>query len=111
MKYKVILKPMSQVHDWISASNRLAKSLISNSEALNQFNALGAPQRIGIKKAFFEYGLIRKNKIPAGETSNAWELSVMVDTHIIATEYNIDPLTAIVCVSPLCKPNERVYPK
>lgn len=35
-------------------------------------------------------------------------MDVLVDTHIIATEFDIDPLTAIMCVKPPCKANERV---
>ena len=31
------------------------------------------------------YDNIRRRKIPAGEADNAWEISVMVDAHIIAT--------------------------
>lgn len=35
-------------------------------------------------------------------------MDVLVDTHIIATEFDIDPLTAIMCVKAPCKPNEKV---
>ncbi len=35
----------------------------------------------------------------------------MVDAHIVATEFDIDPLTVVMCINPPCKLNERVYVK
>lgn len=82
--------------------------MISPNDALKQFNRLNSKQRIKIKKSFDEYDKIRRIKIPKGEIDSVWELSVMVDAHIIATEFNIDPLTAVMCITPACKANERV---
>ena len=101
MKYKIISK--SDCKKWINVSNLLAKSLINYSEALRQFNSLSANVRLNIKKSFQEYDNIRHRRIPACEADNAWEISVMVDAHIIATENNIDPLTAIMCIIAPCK--------
>lgn len=109
MKYKIISK--SDCEKWINVSNLLAKSLINYSEALRQFNSLSSNVRLNIKKTFQEYDNIRRKKIPAREADNAWEISVMVDAHIIATENNIDPLTAIMCVSSPCKVNEHLIIK
>ena len=109
MKYKIISK--SDCKKWINVSNLLAKSLIDYSEVLRQFNSLSANVRLNIKKSFQEYDNIRRRRIPAGETDNAWEISVMVDAHIIATENNIDPLTAIMCISAPCKVNEHLIIK
>ena len=33
----------------------------------------------------------------------------MVDSPIIATDYNINPLVVMMCINPPCKPNERVF--
>lgn len=79
--------------------------------ALKQFNSLSAVQRACIKKTFEEYEQKRKNKIPKGEMDSAWQISVMVDSHIIATEYNIDPLTVIMCLNPICRDNEKIIVK
>lgn len=111
MKNKVLIKSKADFTKWVSISNLLAKSLIPYKDALNQFNALSSTQRINIKKAFDKCDKIRRIKIPKGEDDSAWEISIMVDAHIIATEYNIDPLTAMMCVAPICKPNERIYIK
>lgn len=111
MKSKVIIKSRSAVSDWIIVSNLFAKSLISYKDALTQFNALTPAQRIDIKKSFDKYDQIRRIKIPKGEMDDNWIMSIMVDAHIIATEHNIDPLTAMMCVASICKPNERIYIK
>lgn len=108
MKNKIIIKPKSEFIKWISISNLFAKSLISPNDALKQFNGLNAMQRIKIKQSFDECDKTRRIKIPKGEADSAWELSVMVDAHIIATEFNIDPLAAVMCITPACKANERV---
>lgn len=106
MKNKIVFKSKKEIVSWISIANLLAKSRISHIEALKQFNALSAIQRTKIKMAFDEYDEIRRKNIPAGEMNSNWEISVMVDAHIIATENNIDPLTALMCINPICKKNE-----
>lgn len=108
MKNKIIIKPKKEFIKWISISNLFAKSMISPNDALKQFNGLNSTQRIKIKQSFDEYDKTRRIKIPKGEIDSAWELSVMVDAHIIATEFDIDPLTAVMCITPVCKANERV---
>ena len=108
MKNKIIIKSKEEFMKWICISNLFAKSLISPIIALKQFNGLNATQRIKIKQSFDKCDKTRRIKIPKGETDSAWELSVMVDSHIIATEFDIDPLTAVMCITPVCKANEQV---
>lgn len=109
MKNKVVFKQKSEFAKWVTISNLFAKSLLSPKVALRQFNALTPAQRKEIANAFAEYDKIRRKKIPKGETDSAWEISVMVDAHIIATEFDIDPLTAVMCLKPLCKANETIF--
>lgn len=108
MKNKVVFKQKSEFGKWVTISNLFAKSLLSPNVALKQFNALTPIQRKEIANEFAKYDKIRRIKIPKGETDSAWELSVMVDAHIIATEFGIDPLTAVMCLKPLCKANESI---
>lgn len=108
-KTKFISKIASK--QWIQISNLFAKSLISPTEALRQFNSLDATARSSIKRTFTLYDDVRRKKIPKGETDSAWKTSVMVDAHIVATEFDIDPLTVVMCINPPCKLNERVYIK
>lgn len=109
MKNKVVFKQKSEFVKWVTISNLLAKSLLPPNVALRQFNTLTPAQRKAIANEFAGYDKIRRTKIPKGETDSAWEISVMVDAHIIATEFDIDPLTAVMCLKPLCKANESIF--
>lgn len=113
MKNKIVFKSQKDFVKWVTVSNMFAKSRIMPMVALKQFNSLKANQRTNIKKAFEEYDQKRRIKIPKGEIDSAWTISVMVDAHIIATEYNVDPLTVIMCLKstrhfPACSHN---FPK
>lgn len=108
-KSKVIFRSRAEVSKWIVASNLLARSMISFDAALVQFNKLTPVQRFEIKNRFSKYDQIRRSKIPKRETDSAWSLSVMVDANIIATEFDVDPLTTVMCVDPICRANEKVY--
>ena len=90
MKNKIVFKSQKDFVKWVTVSNMFAKSRIMPMVALKQFNSLKANQRTNIKKAFEEYDQKRRIKIPKGEIDSAWTISVMVDAHIIATEYNVD---------------------
>lgn len=111
MKNKIVFKSQKDFVKWVTVSNMFAKSRIMPMVALNQFNSLNASQRTSIKRAFEEYDQKRRIKIPKGEIDSAWEISVMVDAHIIATEYNIDPLTVVMCLNSPCRSNERIVVK
>ena len=110
MKTKIKFISKIESKKWLQISNLFAKSLVSPAEALRQFNSLDATARNSIKRAFALYDDVRRKKIPKGEAA-AWETSVMVDAHIVATEFDIDPLTVVMCINPPCKLNKRVYVK
>ena len=110
MKSKIAIKTRKAVNDWLDVSNLFAKSLCERSEILRQFNALSGADRVKIKKRFDDCDAIRRTKIPNTQQED-WIIGMMVDAHIIATEYNIDPLTAVICIKPICKPNERIFVK
>lgn len=105
-KFKKLAK--SDAKKWVEVSNLFAKSLINSDEAIREFNSLSANTRTKIRTAFKEYDNLRRQKIPAGEMDSAWEISVMVDAHILATENDTDPLTIIMCLSAPCKNNEQI---
>ena len=108
MKNKTIIKSQKEFEKWIYISNLFAKSTILPNEALKQFNKLNSTQRLKIKQ-YFEKCDKTKGKIPKDEIDTIWEISIMVDAHIIATEFNIDSLTAVMCIHPPCKNNEQIY--
>ncbi len=110
MKIKVSIKNKKDISKWINVCNLMAKSMCDYKIAISQFNALSPSDRITIKKRFNECDEVRKTKIPNTE-QDAWIIGIMVDAHIIAYDYDIDPLTVLFCVNPICKPNEKLIVK
>lgn len=110
MKIKVSIKSKKDVSNWISICNLMAKSMCDHKIALSQFNALSPSDRTTIKKRLNECDNIRRTKIPNTE-QEAWIIGIMVDAHIIACEYDIDPLAVLLCVNSICKPNEKIIVK
>lgn len=113
MSNKVVIKPKTEFTKWIAISNLFAKSRISPREALNQLNSLSPTQRTEIKKSFQRYAELCRNtlsreNLPKEELEENWKMFRMVNVHIIATEYDIDPLTVVMCAHPICRNNERV---
>lgn len=108
MKIKYVLKSKADFQKWVMIGNVFAKSLCPVNEVLKQYNNLTASQRMAIKKQFSEYDDIRRQKIPKEENTYAWEMGIMVDANILACEYDIDPLTVVLCINPICRPNEKI---
>ncbi len=90
--------------------NLLVKSLCPFNIVLHQFNSLSPQARQEIKKRFVMCDKIRETKIPSTE-GDALLTGIMVDAHIIACEYDIDPLTVIMCIKSPCNMNERILIK
>lgn len=110
MKTKVVIKSKSDALKWLEVCNLLAKSMCDYNIVLSQFNSLSPSDRINIKNRLNKCDEVRKKKVPNTE-QEAWLIGIMVDAHIIACEYNVDPLTVMLCVNPICKANERLIIK
>ena len=110
MKTRVVIKNKKDVLKWLDACNLLARSMCNYDTVLSQFNSLSPNDRKTIKTLLNECDETRKKKIPNTE-QEAWLIGIMVDAHIIACEYNIDPLTVMLCINPICKANERLICK
>lgn len=110
MKAKIVIKNKRDVLKWIEISNVMARSMCDSNTALMQFNSITPSDRLNIKKRFSECDDIRRKKIPNTERE-AWLIGIMVDAHILACEYNLDPLAVVMCVNPLCRSNERIFAK
>lgn len=108
MKNRIVIKSKSEFNKWLDTANLLAKSMCSYEEVLKQFNNLSSRERIEIQKQLNMCDEVRKTKIPTTD-HEAWIIGIMVDAHIIGTQYDIDPLTVLSCMCPICKPNERVF--
>jgi len=104
----------AKASQWCKASNMFAHSKFPFKKALSQFNNLSELSRKEIACEFKRYDSIRRKRIPKSpriEKDDAFLTCVMVDANIIATEYNIDPLTAIMCINPPCGCDEKVIIK
>ena len=107
MKTKYVIKSKNEFEHWLKVGNIFARSICNPHTILKQYNALIPDLRRQIKNKFLICDEIRRTKIPNTE-DEAWFMGVMVDAHIIGTEYNIDPLTVILCINPICKANEKI---
>lgn len=110
MKNKVIFISKERAAGWLSIANSCARSLCPSNVALQQFNRLSSKDRCEIKRRFEVCDKIRVSKIPKNE-GEAWLLGVMVDAHIIATLFDVDPLAVTMCLCAPCKPSERIIIK
>ncbi len=110
MKNKIVVKSRKDVDAWIGICNSFAKSMSEYDVALRQYNRLTHIERYTVKRKFKECDEIRRKKIPSGE-GDAWITGVMVDAHLLANDYNVDPLTIVMCMNPLSKPNEKILVK
>ena len=108
MKIKYVFKSKADFQKWVTIGNVFAKSLCPVDEVLKQYNKLTASQRMSINKQFIEYEDIRRKKIPKEENTYDWEICIMVDANILACEYDVDPLTVVLCINPICRPNEKI---
>lgn len=107
MKNKVVFISKGHADKWISIANSFARSLCPSNVAFQQFNRLSSKDRYEIKRCFEVCDKIRMTKIPKNE-EEAWLLGVMVDAHIIATLFDVDPLAATMCLCAPCKLSERI---
>ncbi len=107
MKNKIVFIGKEQASKWISIANIFARSQCPSNTALQQFNHLSPKDRQEIKNQFEVCDKVRRNRIPNTE-EDAWHLGIMVDAHMIATVFDVDPLAVTMCLCAPCKPNERI---
>lgn len=108
---RYVIKTKKDIEQWISSQNAIIHSLCPHELALQQFNNLASSDRSKIKKRIEECDKIRRKRMTNDESWDAWRINIMVDAHIIAYEYNIDPLAVVLCVCPPCKPSEKIITK
>ena len=111
MKTKCEIIDKAKFSNWIKTSNIFAKSEIPSAEALRQYKSLSVWKRIAIRKAMLYRDAIRESPTTEIMDTIAFEMSVLVDLNIIATEYDIDPLVVAMCINPPCKINSKIFVK
>jgi hypothetical protein len=109
VKKKIKFLTPNDASKWYCIANMFAKSLLPQKEAISQYNSLTPTQRNEIAQKFQTYDKLRRTRITASDENaeSRWETSIMVDAHIIAAEYDIDPITVIMCFKAPCKNNEE----
>lgn len=107
MKNKYCKIERHKIKDWYNTFNMFARSLQNYNEIVGQFNSLSNTVRDKIKSRFEELeGLsVKRREV---KSSIEWELYNLVNLHIIAGEYNIDPLTVIMCYKPICGRGQKL---
>ena len=112
---KVVFLTQSEAEKWYLISNLFAQSLLSSTEAIQEYNKLTVAQRKGIKKRISDFDSLRNRALVDEHSKEDLEhhylISVLVDSHIVATEYDTDPIVVLMCVSPPCKLSQRVIVK
>ena len=112
MKNKYVIINKKEANDWCQIANLFIKSLFPYDSAIKQFNHLSSSERIQIRKKIEQCDETRKKMIPSDDQNKEnWITNFMVDTHIIATEFTIDPLTVGLCIRPPCNANQKVIVK
>lgn len=74
---------------------------------IKQFNSLTQSQRLEIIKAYSEREEPLKTQINSAD-EDMYITCTMVNFNIVATKYDIDPATVCMCISSLCKFNEKI---
>lgn len=96
-----------QIIDWYTCFNSFAKSMADYRVIIKQFNSLNRDMRDNIKDRFGEL-----DKLSTGRgrirSRAEWELCLFVNLHIISGEYEIDPLTVIMCCVPICGRDQKI---
>lgn len=110
MSTKCVFRTKKEFDQWIEAGNIFARSLCPPEEVRKQFNRLSVTQRVEIKHKILECDKRRREQITDPDVDKEG-ICLMVDLHIIACEYGIDPLTVILCFKPICRANEKIILK
>lgn len=109
---KIIYKKISK-NDFFSAfmiSKDLCHSLENPTTIIRQFNKLTPVERSEIINEFNLKDMKLRTAITNGDESLYLDCT-FVNIHIIATIYDIDPLTVVLCILKLCKNNEKLLIK
>ena len=112
MPVKII--SIKEANEWYCIANLFAKSMLSQAEAIKGYNELSLQKRIAIQRAFKELDKSRNNTMEGAEQEEKeqhFSISVFVDAHIVATEFDTDPVVVLMCVRPPFPVSQRVFVK
>lgn len=105
VKYRRITR--GEFNTIISLCKAVSSSLADTNIIIKQFNILTSSQRSFIIKEYNQREDILKKQIFT-KNDDLYSVCLIVNLHIIASKYNIDPATIALCISKLCKENEKI---
>lgn len=110
MKIKYVRKTKSDIEYWMCSASILVKSKCFTRYILNEFNRLTSDQRNSIKAELEERCNILEKILPKEEREKSTSI-MLVDIHMLAYKYDVDPLTKALCEIPICRSYERIFVK
>ena len=111
---KTYLLSSSNAQNWYASANFFAYSQLSMHEAISEFNKLSPEDRLNIKKALESLDkqrMIVFQGLSKDEVDQYYYDAVFVDSHIVATDYNTDPVVVLMCIKPPCSLLNKVVVK
>lgn len=85
----------------------ISHSLQDGKTIIKEFNDLSFIQRKEIAREYTEKEEILRKQIVT-QDEDLYLTCSLVNLHIIASKYNVDPSTVCMCISPICKLNEKI---
>lgn len=110
MKIKYVRKTKSDIEYWMCSASILVKSKCFTRYILDEFNRLTSDQRNSIKAELEERCNILEKILPKEEREKSTSI-MLVDIHMLAYKYDVDPLTKALCEIPICRSYERIFVK
>ena len=112
---KTVLITKTEAIKWYEIANMFAKGSVPLRDAIREYNRLSVAQKIEIRKEFKDFDILRgvgmDSSVSLTEKENHWIVSVMVDSHIVATEYDTYPVVVLMCIKPPCRLDQHVFTK
>ena len=89
------------VQNKYTTANLFEPGRLSKYEAIQEFNKLSSQDKLNIRRAWESLEKQRKiilQDVSKEEREQYYFNSVLVDSHIVATEYNTDPVLVLMCI-------------
>lgn len=106
-KVRFIRVSKRQIQQIVGPAKLLSRSLQDDKIVIKQFNNLPYSIRKEISQEYQELEDTLKPKVAPFDKDTYLTCS-MVNFNIIAADYDIDPATVCMCISPPCKLNEKI---
>lgn len=106
-KPKYIRVTRNNLNSIIQPCKILSQSLEDINIIIKQFNSLTSNQRSDIIREYIKREDLLKEQINPSDEEMYLTCS-MVNFNIIASEYDIDPATVCMCISKVCRANEKI---